>query len=161
APERVRALVLERPVLEKGMTAAGVLFVPLALALRVSQRGMRAVSRATRRIPRTFFIVDLIIDFARRDPASSLAVLDGITFGRVAPPLEDRRRIAHPTLVIGHPSDPIHPFSDADRTARELPRARMLDAKSISEWRVRPARLNAELAAFLDEVWREPAARAG
>src|SRR5438128_1052776 len=116
-----RALVLEMPVLEKGITAAGVLFVPLALALRVSQRGMRAVSRATRRIPRTFFIVDLIIDFARRDPASSLAVLDGITFGRVAPPLEDRRRIAHPTLVIGHPSDPIHPFSDADRTARELP----------------------------------------
>jgi pimeloyl-ACP methyl ester carboxylesterase len=160
APDRVRGLVLEMPVLEKGITAAGVLFVPLAFALRLSQRGMRAVSRATRRIPRTFFIVDLMIDFARRDPASSLAVLDGITFGRVAPPLEDRRRIAHPTLVIGHPSDPIHPFSDADRTARELPRARMLEARSIYEWRLRPARLNAELASFLDEVWAEREARA-
>ncbi|MCA1827766.1 MAG: alpha/beta fold hydrolase [Myxococcales bacterium] len=161
APERVRALVLEMPVLEKGITGAGVLFVPLAFVLRLSQRGMRAVSRATRKIPRTLFLLDLLIDFARRDPASSLAVLDGITFGRVAPPLEDRRRIAHPTLVIGHPSDPIHPFSDADRTARELPRARMIEARSIYEWRVRPARLNAELASFLDGVWAEPAARVG
>jgi pimeloyl-ACP methyl ester carboxylesterase len=162
APERVRALVLEMPVLEKGITAAAALFVPLAIALRMSQRGMRAVSRFMRRIPRSLFVVDLLIDFARRDPASSLAVLDGITFGRVAPPLEDRRRIRQPTLVIGHPSDPIHPFSDADLTARELPRARMLEAKSIYEWRVRPARLSAGLAAFLDEVWGESReARAG
>ena len=161
APQRVRALVLEMPVLEKGITAAGVLFVPLAFALRLSQRGMRAVSRFTQRIPRTFFLVDLVIDFARRDPGSSLAVLDGITFGRVAPPLDDRRRISHPTLVIGHPSDPIHPFSDADRTARELPRARMVEARSIFEWRVRPSRLNNELAAFLDQVWSGSESRTG
>ena len=159
APDRVRALVLEMPVLEKGIAAAGALFVPLALALRVSQRGMRAVARATRWIPRTFFLVDLIIDFARRDPASSLAVLDGITFGRTAPPIDDRRRIEHPTLVIGHPKDPIHPFDDADRTARELPKARMIAARSIYEWRVHPARLNAELAAFLDGVWADTAAK--
>lgn len=161
APQRVRALVLEMPVLEKGITAAGAVFVPLAFALRLSQRGMRAVSRVTRWIPRTFFLVDLIIDFARRDPGSSLAVLDGITFGRVAPPLDDRRRITHPTLVIGHPSDPIHPFSDADRTARELPRARMIEARSIFEWRVRPSRLNGELVAFLDQAWSSSESRAG
>lgn len=156
APQRVRGLVLEMPVLEKGIAAAAAVFVPLALALRLSQRSMRLVSSLTRRIPRTFFLADLFIDFARRDPASSLAVLDGIIFGRVAPPLLERRRIAAPTLVIGHRSDPIHPFSDGDRTARELPQARMVEAKSISEWRVRPDRLNAELAAFLDEVWRNP-----
>ncbi|HET7785620.1 MAG TPA: alpha/beta hydrolase [Myxococcales bacterium] len=158
APEKVRGLVLEMPVLEKGIAAAAAVFVPMALALRLSQRGMRVVSALARRIPRTFFLADLFIDFARRDPASSLAVLDGIIFGRVAPPIDERRRIAQPTLVIGHPSDPIHPFSDADRTARELPHARMVEASSISEWRVRPDRLNAELAAFLDEVWRMPGA---
>lgn len=156
APARVRGLVLEMPVLERGIAAAAAVFVPLALALRLSQRGMRVVSALARRIPRSFFLADLFIDFARRDPASSLAVLDGIIFGRVAPPLAERRLIATPTLVIGHPSDPIHPFSDADRTARELPRARLVEAKSISEWRVRPDRLNAELAAFLDEVWGNP-----
>ena len=160
APERVRGLVLEMPVLEKGIAVANPVFAPLALALRLSQRGMRFTSALARRIPRSFFFADLFIDFARRDPASSLAVLDGIIFGRAAPPLPDRRRIAAPTLVIGHHSDPIHPFSDADRTARELPRARVVEAKSISEWRLRPDRLNAELAAFLDEVWRNPPAAA-
>jgi pimeloyl-ACP methyl ester carboxylesterase len=80
-------------------------------------------------------------------------VLDGLIFGRVAPPIDDRRMLQHPTLVIGHPSDPIHPFSDADRIARELPNARILTASSIAEWRVRPARLTAELAHFLDDVW--------
>ena len=61
--------------------------------------------------------------------------------------------LMEPTLVIGHPSDPIHPFSDADRIARELPHARLVTASSIAEWRIRPARLNRELLAFLDEVW--------
>ena len=152
-PGRVRALVLEMPVLEKGITAAAALFVPLAVALRMSQRSMRAVAKVTRRIPRSLFLLDMMIDFARRDPGASLAVLDGLTFGRIAPPLDERRKLKHPTLVIGHPSDPIHPFSDADRTSRELPSARLLEAHSIYEWRVRPARLDAELAAFLDDVW--------
>ena len=153
SPSRVRALVLEMPVLERGITAAAALFVPLAIALRMSQRSMRVVSALTRRIPRSLFLIDLMIDFARRDPGASLAVLDGLTFGRIAPPLEERRKLTHPALVIGHPSDPIHPFSDADNTSRELPSARLLEAHSIYEWRVRPARLDNELAQFLDEVW--------
>lgn len=156
APHRVRALVLEMPVLEKGLAGAAALFVPLALALRISRRTMGAVAGFSRRIPRTHFLVDLFIDFVRRDPVASLAVLDGLTFGRVAPPLGDRRRLPHPTLVIGHPSDPIHPFSDADRTASELPAARLVKARSIVEWRLRPRRLNGELCAFLDEVWSRP-----
>ena len=160
APERVQALVLEMPVLEKGIAGAGALFVPIALALRISKRTMRAISNLTRKIPRSFFLLDLFLDFARRDPESSLAVLDGITFGRTAPPLEDRRKIAQPTLVIGHQSDPIHPFSDADCTVRELENARMVEAKSISEWRMRPQRLNDELGRFLDEVWAAPEAKA-
>jgi pimeloyl-ACP methyl ester carboxylesterase len=114
---------------------------------------MRLVAAITRRLPRTSFIVDIMLDFVRRDPAASLAVLDGLIFGRVAPPIEERRALAHPTLVIGHPSDPIHPFSDADRIARELINARLVTASSIAEWRLRPARLNRELREFLDEVW--------
>ncbi len=154
APSRVRALVLEMPVLENALPAAAAAFVPLALALRISHRMMGLVSRLTRRIPRTHFFVDVMIDFIRRDPLASLAVLDGLIFGRVAPHIDDRRALAHPTLVIGHPSDPIHPFSDADRIARELPQARLVTAHSILEWRLRPSRLDDELAGFLDEVWR-------
>jgi len=95
-----------------------------------------------------------VIDFVRRDPAASLAVLNGLLFGRVAPPVEDRRALAQPALVIGHRSDPIHPFSDADRLARELPSAQLVTASSMLEWRLRPARLDQALLTFLDEVWR-------
>ncbi len=158
APGRVRALVLEMPVLEHGIVAAAAFFVPLALALRVSKRGMGALAAVTRRIPRTHFLIDMFIDFVRRDPASSLAVLDGLTFGRIAPPAALRRGMTQLTLVIGHRSDPIHPFSDAEATARELRGARLLAAKAIYEWRLRPARLTNELCAFLDEVWARPQA---
>ncbi len=156
APDRVRALFLEMPVLEHGIAAAAAAFVPLALALRATQPGMRLVSAITRRIPRTHWLVDVAIDFVRRDPAASLAVLDGLTFGRIAPPVAERRRLPHPTLVIGHASDPIHPFSDADTTARDLVGARLVKARSIYEWRLRPARLTSALTDFLDEVWAHP-----
>jgi pimeloyl-ACP methyl ester carboxylesterase len=154
-PARVRALVLEMPVLENALPAAAAAFVPLALALRISHRMMGVVAAVMRRIPRTLYMVDLLIDFVRRDPVASLAVLDGLIFGRVAPPIEDRRALPHPALVIGHPSDPIHPFSDADRLARELPHGRLLAARSILEWRLRPERLTDALVAFLDAVWRD------
>jgi len=161
APTRVRALVLEMPVLENALPAAAAAFVPLALALRISRRLMGGVAAVTRRIPRTHYLIDLMIDFVRRDPVASLAVLDGLIFGRVAPSIDDRRALPHPTLVIGHPSDPIHPFSDADRIARELAHARLVTASSIYEWRMRPKRLTEELVAFLDEIWRPRAVATG
>lgn len=160
APRRVRALVLEMPVLEHGLAGAAALFVPLALALRISGGGMRLVTAAARKIPRSLFLVDLLLDFVRRDPQASLAVLDGVTFGRVAPPREERMQLTQPALIIGHPNDPIHPFSDADKLARELPHATLVLASSIVEWRLRPARLDAALGDFLDRVWNEPEVRA-
>lgn len=156
APHRVRALVIEMPVLEHGLAAAGIVFVPLAFAIRISQGSMRLLSAITRRIPRSLLFVDVIIDFVRRDPAVSLAVLDGITFGRVAPPAAERRTLNHDALVIGHPRDPIHPFGDADTLAAEMPGAQLVEAKSIAEWRVAPARLTRQLVRFLDQVWAKP-----
>lgn len=154
SPERIRALVLEMPVLENALPAAAAAFVPLALALRASQRLMTVVAGLTRRIPRTHFLVDTLLDFVRRDPGASLAVLNGLLFDRVAPPIQSRRALAQPALVIGHPSDPIHPFSDADRTARELLNARLVTASSMLEWRLHPDRLDRELLGFLEEVWQ-------
>jgi len=154
APGRVRALVLEMPVLENALPAAAAAFVPLALALRASRPLMTVLARLTRLIPRTHYLIDILLDFVRRDPVASRCVLDGLLFGRVAPPIDDRRALTQPTLVIGHPSDPIHPFSDADRTARELPNARLVTASSMLEWRLRPDRLDRELLGFLDEVWK-------
>jgi hypothetical protein len=58
-----------------------------------------------------------------------------------------------PALVIGHHADPLHPFSDSGSLAKELRHARLVEATSILEWRIRPERLDDELAAFLDDVW--------
>ena len=89
------------------------------------------------------------------------AVLQGILFGRTAPERTVRQTLTPPALVIGHPRDPVHPFSDADMLARELPNGRLIDADSLFELRMRPERLTARIAEFIGECWREePAASA-
>jgi hypothetical protein len=81
-------------------------------------------------------------------------VLQGLFFGRVAPPAEERRRMRQPTLVIGHRRDPVHPFSDSDMLVRELPNARLVEADSIWElWRT-PERLTGKIVPFIEQCFR-------
>ncbi|MSO40845.1 MAG: alpha/beta hydrolase [Solirubrobacterales bacterium] len=47
APERVRAMMLEMPVLDNALLAVGVLFTPLLLALRFGEPAFRLVAAAT------------------------------------------------------------------------------------------------------------------
>jgi hypothetical protein len=61
-------------------------------------------------------------------------------------------QIEQPALIVGHPRDPLHPFSDSGMLAEELANARLVEASSPFEWRFAPGRLNDELAAFLDEI---------
>ncbi len=67
--------------------------------------------------------------------------------------MEERSEIDEQALVIGHPRDPLHPFSDSGMLAKELPNVRLIEASSILEWRLSPQRLNDELDLFLDDVW--------
>ena len=99
--------------------------------------------------------MDIALDWTRRPPESSEAVLEGMLFGRTAPPREERELIGAAALVIGHPADPLHPFTDSDMLVEEMPRARLVNAESILEWRLRPDRLDNELAEFLEEVYAE------
>jgi pimeloyl-ACP methyl ester carboxylesterase len=158
APDRVRAMVVEMPVLENALIAAGALFIPLALSIRLNRWGMDVLAAATRRVPRTHYLADILLDWIRREPETSLRVLEGLLFGRMAPPPAERRTLDQPALVIGHRNDPLHPFNDAEILTRELPHAQFVSAKSILEWRLAPARLDGILARFLDEVWKQPVA---
>ncbi len=81
-----------------------------------------------------------------------LAVLEGLLLGETAPHREERERIKQPTLIVGHPRDPLHPFSDSGMLAEELENATLAEANSIVEWRLTPKRLDAELAAFLERL---------
>jgi hypothetical protein len=99
------------------------------------------------------FLVDMVLDSLGQDPAASGAVLQGILFGRTAPEHAVRRTLQAPALVIGHPRDPVHPFSDAGMLADELPNAVLLNANSMIELRTNPRRLTERIAVFLDDCW--------
>jgi pimeloyl-ACP methyl ester carboxylesterase len=156
-PDRTRALFVEMPVLENALTAVAVIFTPILVGLRFGAPAFRVVSQLTSRVPRSHYLVDIVLDWVRQDPEPSADVLEGLLLGRSAPPQEDRMRLENPALVIGHPADPLHPFNDADQLVEEMPNARLVNATSIMEWRINPERLNDELASFLDEVWTQSA----
>lgn len=151
--DRARALFIEMPVLDNALSAVAGLFAPLLLGLRFGRPFFEGLSLATRAIPRVNPLADLALDWVRQRPRPSQAVLEGLLLGETAPHREDRVRIEQPTLVVGHPRDPLHPFSDSGMLLEELPDARLVEADSILEWRLDPDRLTDELGAFLDEVW--------
>lgn len=155
---KARALLIEMPVLDNALLGAALAFTPVLLGLRFGQPILKPLSALLRRVPRTSLLVDVGLDWLRQDPGPSRAVLEGILFHRTAPPHLERVRIAEPALVIGHPSDPLHPFSDAGMLVSEMENARIVDANSILEWRLRPARLDDILDEFLRECYAGEAA---
>jgi pimeloyl-ACP methyl ester carboxylesterase len=159
APERVRGMVVEMPVLDNALLGCALAFTPLMVALTFGEPAMRMLSAAARLVPPLPWAADFVLDTVRQDPRPSAAVLQGLFFGRTAPPREERRRIETPALVIGHQHDIVHPFSDAGMLVSELPNGRLLQASSILELRLSPERLTGEIAEFLDECWRPVTAK--
>jgi pimeloyl-ACP methyl ester carboxylesterase len=156
APDRVRGMMVEMPVLDNALLAVAVIFTPIMLGLRFGEPLLKVLASAARRIPRTNPLIDIGLDVIRQDPEPSMAVLEGLFLGSSAPHHQFRIQMTQPTLVIGHHADPLHPFSDSGMLVEELPDARLVEANSILEWRISPERLDNELAKFLDEVWEGP-----
>jgi pimeloyl-ACP methyl ester carboxylesterase len=154
APERVRGLILEMPVLERAAPAAALIFTPLLLATHYAAPALRWVSSAVSRLPRhRLGPLDQVVGALLLGPDEMTAVLHGVLMGPVAPTLDERRALAMPALVIGHRADGLHPFADADRLSHQLPDARLVRAGSVVELRLHPQRLTAEIADFLDSVY--------
>ena len=154
APERVRGLVLEMPVLERAAPAAALTFVPLLLETHYARPVMRLATLAVSLLPRVGIdAIDALLNTASNDPAVIASVLHGILLGPVAPTIDQRRTITAPALVLGHGIDLIHSFKDAERLAQQLPEARLIRTRTFAELWVQPARLTAEIAEFLDRVW--------
>jgi pimeloyl-ACP methyl ester carboxylesterase len=160
APERVAGMIVEMPVLDNAILACGAAFTPLLFALQFGQPAMRALARAGRAVPRRAvpYLLQIPLDALSQDPAPSAAVLAGILYGRVAPGHHERCAMEAPALIVGHPRDPLHPFSDAGMLASELPRGRLVNAHSVLELRMRPERLTRKISSFVQECWDESAA---
>ena len=154
-PERLRGLVLEMPVLDNGLLGSALAFTPFLVAVTFGEPVMKVVSRVTSAIPRKLLphYTNVMLDVLRQDPGPSGALMQGLFFGRTAPHRTERRTFTTPALILGHGRDPIHPFSDAGMLAKEMPNARLIEADSLVELRMRPERLTNEIAGFLDEVW--------
>jgi pimeloyl-ACP methyl ester carboxylesterase len=162
APERVRGLLVEMPVLDNALLGCALAFTPLLVGLTFGAPVARVLARGARAVPRGAFLLgDMMLDWVSQDPKPSASVLQGLFFGRVAPPTEERRAMEHETLVIGHYRDPVHPFSDSDMLVRELPNARLVQASSVLELRLTPERLTNEIVSFVERCFRPQTRRAG
>jgi pimeloyl-ACP methyl ester carboxylesterase len=155
APTRMRGLVIEMPVLDNALLACALAFTPLLIGLTFGEPVTRYIAAALRRVPRTFgHYPNVGLDWVSQEPKPSAALLQGLFFGRTAPPREERKTFDAPAIVLGHSRDAIHPFSDAQMLADELPNGRLIEANSLWELRLTPDRLTREIAAFVDECWK-------
>lgn len=160
APERVRGLIVEMPVLDNALEAGILAFAPLLFLSRFLPMSIRGLRMVTRAVPRGVvpFWAGIALDTLDQRPAPMAAVIHGIFFGRIAPASRQRRGIEAPALVVGHPRDPIHPAADAAMLAEELPDSTFVEAHGILEWRLRPQRLNAITADFVARCYEGEAA---
>lgn len=157
APQRVRGLLFEMPVLEWAVPAAALLFTPILLAMHYVPGPAGWFGRQISRVPRTSNgSLNSLLTSLSMPPEVVKAVLHGILTGPVAPTVEQRRTIEAPALVIAHTRDMIHPFSDAENLSEALPNGRLVPAHSMLELRKRPDRLTGEIIDFLDELARDP-----
>jgi len=158
SPERLRGLVIEMPVLDNGLLWSALTFTPLLVALTFGEPVMKLLARATRAVPRKLLphYGNVLLDLVRQEPGPGGALLQGLFFGRIAPPRVERSTFTTPALVLGHQRDPVHPFSDAGMLAKEMQNAQLIEAHSLLELRLQPERLTGEIAAFVDDVWGKP-----
>lgn len=153
-PRRVRGMVLEVPLLERGAVIAYGGFLPVLAGLRVFGWALRPATRLLRRLPRPSLPeAASLLDALSADPRETAAVVHGWIVGSTAPPEPRRRQLDMPSLVIGHRLGLLHPMSDAAALVRELPQAELVRTLSIVEARLRPARLVDEFDAFLTRAW--------
>ena len=153
-PDRVKGMLIEMPVLDNALLGCALAFTPLLVGLTFGAPVARAIGAAARVMPRgSWLLGDMMLDWVSQDPKPSASVLQGLFYGRVAPPREERAKMTHKTLVIGHYRDPIHPFSDSDMLVRELPNARLVQASSILELRLTPERLTNEIVGFVEDCF--------
>lgn len=154
-PSRVQALILEMPVLEHAVPGVVVLLAPLLMATRFAPSVVRPLSRALAKLPKRNKVAwDSFRTIFSNDPDAISSVLSGVLVGPIAPSVKLRQSITAPTMIIGHPNDALHPFTDAEKLSKQIPAAQFVAADSIFELRSKPERLSGLIAEFVAQAWQ-------
>lgn len=149
-PKRVDALILEMPVLEHAVPGVVLLLAPVLLVNRFAPMIMRRIAALARKLPEGQHVAYRSLRVVlSNSPRATANILSGALVGPIAPTHDERHAITAPTLVIGHPYDALHPFTDAEVLTKQLPNARFVSASSILEFRTEPARLLGVVKDFL------------
>ena len=93
APDRVRGLLLEMPVLDNALEAGLIAFGPLMFLARFVPLSISLIRRAAMLVPRGLvpFWAGVGLDTLMQQPAPMAATIHGIFFGRIAPSSKRRR----------------------------------------------------------------------
>lgn len=159
-PERVKALFLEMPVMERATPAAALMLVPVLAMVRYAAPIPRLLARTVRKLPRPRSnLVQILYNGITQEPEDIASIIHGVLVGPVVPPRRQRRKLDMPTMIIAHGGDWLHNIEDAQVLEHELPNAQLHIARSVLELRTKPQRLMPRILEFLEHA--EPPASAG
>src|SRR5688500_4270784 len=65
APERVKGMVVEMPVLDNALLAVSAIFTPILFGLRFGEPLLKPLAALARRVPRRNFLLDIGLDWIR------------------------------------------------------------------------------------------------
>jgi hypothetical protein len=127
---------------------------PVLFAARVAPWSVTLTGLLSRMVPRRLLPhrAGVSLDALAQRPGPLRATIHGMLFGRLAPPSRERRDIAAPALVVGHPCDRLHLTADARMLAEELPDSTYVEAAGALQRWLRPARLDAVVADFVGSL---------
>lgn len=156
-PERVKAMFLEMPVMERATPAAALMLVPVMGLVRYAAPIPRALSRLLKKLPQPKNnLLQIAYNGLTQQPEDITAIIHGVLVGPVVPPRRERQKLDMPTMIIAHGGDWLHNIEDAKVLARELPQAELHIARSMLELRMKPERLMPKILQFFQRAEPRP-----
>ncbi|TAK63867.1 MAG: alpha/beta hydrolase [Dehalococcoidia bacterium] len=151
-PERVGRLILQSPPpLGSDIRAARRMLGALATLYQLvgTELAARIVTSlpSMRRLERQGAAGGMRTFLARQRRAAIVPAIRGVLANRLMAP-ERFAEIAHPTLILTHPDDVIHPLESGETLHRAMPHAKLAVAPSATYWQEHPDELSQLVAAF-------------